>query len=206
MARWTPEELIEQLLQNRLDDEVLIRSAEDPELGRHLDRLREMVEGLSALRGAEPPAELVRSAKGLMPRGGWARKAMAAVRAALALDTVSPAMATVRSQTAAPAAERYLRFEASDHTAELHVLPAGAGRFDVEGRLLEPEGQAPFAVIAHSPGGKSIPALSDGNGRFRFPDLPAGQYELHLELDDLDLFLAPLVLSGPEAEEPGTAS
>jgi hypothetical protein len=206
MVRWTPEQLIDQLLQSRLDDEVLIRSAEDAVFGRMVDRLREMVEGLSSLRAAEPSADVVRRAQGLMPRGGWVRQAIQAIRAALALDSASPAFAGVRSQSATPAADRYLRFEAPDHAAELHVLPTDLGHYDVEGRLLAPQGQAPFAVIAHDAIGRSIPAISDEMGHFHFPNLPSGQYELHLELDDADLFLSPFVLSEPESPQPRSAS
>jgi len=200
MARWTPEELIEQLLRNQLDDEVLVRSAEDPELGRQVDRLREMVQGLKSLREVEPPRDLVQRAQSLMPRGGWLHRAIAAVRATLALDSAAPGLAAVRSQPAGTVADRYLRFETPEHVAELHVLSSEPGHYDVEGRLLEPRDQAPFGVIAHDAGGRSIPALSDGRGRFHFPDLPAGRYELHLELDDIDLFLAPIIL------EPGSTS
>ena len=206
MARWTPEELIERLLEDRLDDEILIRSAEDPELGRSIDRLREMVHGLASLRGSEPPAELVREAKNLMPRGGWVRRGIAAVRAVLALDSAAPALSAVRGQPAEPGTDRYLRFEAAEHVAELHVLSIEPGRYDVEGRLLAPPSQAPFAVIAYGPGERSIPALSDEHGRFRFPDLPEGEYELHVELDAIDLFLAPVELAGPGGLTPRSSS
>jgi hypothetical protein len=199
MSCFTVEELLERLLGDAQGDAAVLHAAECPECGRLLDELGEMTGALASLRGAEPPQEVVAKAVALQPRRRWRDRVVELVRAALVLDSATLAPVPVRSQIdsvgAGGAAARYLRFETGSWAAELHLLRAENERNDLAGRLLQPEGEAPFAVLARGSHGFSYPRMSDELGHFHFPELPPDRYELVLELDGADLVLAPVELA-----------
>jgi hypothetical protein len=163
-----------------------------------LDELREMTDGLTGLRLAEPPPEVLQRAAALLPGHSWVGRTIRLVRAALTTDSATLAALPVRSYNETGEADavrsRYLRFEAEGCVAELHTTRTADGRNDLAGRLLQPVDQAPFAVIARDSRGYGHPRVSDELGHFHFPSLPPDCYELWVELDDADLLLAPLAL------------
>jgi hypothetical protein len=179
-------------------EEALVHSAECPGCGRILDELEEMLGALSGLRAEGPPHAVAERARGLMLRKSWLGRAVGEVVACLTADSSAVEPIPTRGPFPGAVAEiptrRYLRFEAGSCVAELHAVRREQGRYEVAGRLLYPQAEAPFAVLALGSRGFGYPRMSDGSGRFHFADLPPDRYELRLELDEADLVLAPLPL------------
>ena len=134
---------------------------------------------LSVRRSSPVAAAVVAAAVGLTG-AGWAQ-------APASIPAPVPAAALARG-VAAPSPAR----------------PAGQGGTVLGGRVVDEQGTPlPGAAVTlrHSEEGWKFFAVTDAQGRFQFPDVPSGVYDVEAELEGFDFETAAGVKLGPEERQ-----